>query len=315
MAARQPCRLGEVLEVLVTCMPHAHQLVLFPQVRGFYLAKHLRLSGVKAEFSHLPVGRLECDVLICSEYQQTMDYLERRLAPQLSEVRASRMFCIAEGSLYGQPDHFSRQYCEWFAGKGGVLCQLPTDTLEPFEHWIGVGVDVDVVSRPAGGARDRILFDFPRSSSEDASGNFDVTKLDTIRERLPDMQLVGSGPSDAPIRAAFDQWVSYGQPYQAYVSATFPNLLAFVPGWEESLGLPIAEAQVAGACIVSSEWQVHDWMLCAEAAISYVPHEPVSLAAALQEARMRDARIISDQATAKFDFTAVATRTRAAIGL
>jgi hypothetical protein len=296
-------------------MPHGDGISVFPQVRGFYLAKHLALSGVTAEFRHLPVGQLECDVLICSEYQQTMDYLEERLAPQFSETSASRTFCLADASLYGHPDHFSRPYCEWFGARGGVLCHLPSDAFEAHEHWIGLGVDVDVMSRIDSRGRDRVVFDFPRSASEDASGTFDASTLRAIRDRLHGVQLVGSGPSDSPIKGAFDEWVEYGQLHQAYVSALYSNLLAYVPGAEESLGIPIAEAQVAGACIVSSEWQAHEWMLCPEAAVSYATKDAKSLAAALQEARARDGRIIRDQAAAKFDFVAVAARTRTAIGL
>jgi hypothetical protein len=59
------------LDVLVTCRPHrgVPDLSLFPQVRGYYLAKHLRRSGLNAEFHPLPRPGLECEVLIWSEYE------------------------------------------------------------------------------------------------------------------------------------------------------------------------------------------------------------------------------------------------------
>ena len=40
-----------------------------------------------------------------------------------------------------------------------------------------------------------VLFDFPRSSSEDGSSGFDTGVLDTLRDLLPDVRLTGSGPS------------------------------------------------------------------------------------------------------------------------
>src|SRR4051812_29746508 len=98
-----------MLDVLVTCHPHAGEPSYFPEVRGFYLAKHLARSGLRAEFHSLPVPGAECRVLICSEYQCDLDWFERHLAAPLSEIRAERWFCLTEYSL-GNRDHFSRAY-------------------------------------------------------------------------------------------------------------------------------------------------------------------------------------------------------------
>jgi hypothetical protein len=43
-----------VLDVLVTGLPHGEQPVMFPQLRGYYLAKALARSGLRAEFRQLP---------------------------------------------------------------------------------------------------------------------------------------------------------------------------------------------------------------------------------------------------------------------
>jgi hypothetical protein len=304
-----------VLDVLVTCLPHGDEPVIFPQVRGYYLAKYLARSGLRAEFRQLPQPSAQCEVLICSEYQDSMEGFERRLSPYLAEIRADRLFCLSDYSLHGKHDHFSQGYCEWFGKRGGVLCHLPGDELEPYETWIGLGVDTDVIRPDARRPCDGVLFDFPRSNSEDASSDFDTDVVATLHHHLPGVRVAGSGPSDMSVKESFDDWVDYGQPHPAYVSAAFSGMFALVPGLGESMGLALAEAQVAGLCIVSSEGQVKDWVLCPEASVLYEPGEALALARALSTARSRNPRLVREQAAARFDFRDVVTRTRHAIGL
>jgi hypothetical protein len=44
-----------MLDVLVTWLPRGDAPVTFPQVRGYYLTKHLARSGLRAEFRQLPL--------------------------------------------------------------------------------------------------------------------------------------------------------------------------------------------------------------------------------------------------------------------
>lgn len=301
-----------MLDVLVTCHAHADEPSLFPQVRGFYLAKHLALAGLRAEFRQLPAPSVECRVVICSEFQCDPDAFAANLFAHLGEVRAERYFCLIDETLSERPEHFSRAYCDWFAGRGGVLCHLPSPRLAPHERWIGLGVDAEVIRPAPDRPRNRVLFDAPglRASSE-----VEPAMIAALRHWLPEIRMAGSGPPNSPLRSAVDEWVDYGQTHTRYIRQALPGLLAFVPGASESLGLVIAEAQMAGACIVSAPGQIKDWMLCPEAAVSYEPDDVLSLAEALAEAATRDVVVIRDQAAAKFDFRAVAARTIEAIGL
>ncbi|MCU1451469.1 MAG: hypothetical protein JWP02_3639 [Acidimicrobiales bacterium] len=305
-----------MIDVLVTCHPHDERIVSFPQVRGSYLAKHLERAGLRAQFRQLPASGVECEVLICCEYQCTMEWFDTHLAGPLAEIKADRMYCMAENSLSGSPEHFSRPYCEWFATRGGVLCHLLERTREPYEHWIGVGVDEDAV-HPAsqGSQRDIVLFDLPRTSSEDAAATFDSQLLGTVRATLPRLRLVGSGPADSPLRSEFDDWVEYGQEHAAYVAAAFSGALAYVPGLEEGVGFAIAEAQVAGACVVWTGYQVHPQMRVPEADLRYETGSPGSFVEALRAAALRDPGRVCEQAGAVFSYAAVVKRTRRAIGL
>jgi hypothetical protein len=306
---------GTRLDVLVTCSPHSEQLTLFPQVRGFYLAKHLARSGLRAEFRQLPVPSVTCEVLICSEYQQSMEWFHEHVAGPFAEIRAERLFCMADHSLGSRPGHFSGPYCEWFGARGGVLCHLTDGDLLPYERWIGLGVDPEVVRPAIDQRRDRVLFDFPKSSQHDSAAGFDLAKLDAVRERLPDLRLVGSGPPGAPIRDEFDDWIDYGQDHATYVRAAFAGVAAVVPGTGESLGLALAEAQVAGACVVASEYQVKRAMSVPEATVAYDADDPRSLAEAMVTGTSRNGLRIRREALERFGFGAVVTRTRAAIGL
>ena len=127
--------------------------------------------------------------------------------------------------------------------------------------------------------------------------------------------MVGSGPASAGIRTAFDAWIDYGQEHAAYASAAFSRTSAFVPGCTESMGLALAEAQVAGACVVSTDRQVRADMLVPEASVHYVADDPGSLADALARAGERAGPRIRQSAIDKFDFGAVSQRTLRAIGL
>lgn len=305
-----------MLDVIVTCLPHSDEVTMFPQVRGYYLAKYLAHWGhLRAEFHPLPLPGAECRVLISSEYQAPAAYFEERLEPLLKDVQAERMYCAVTYSLRRDPTHFSRAQCEWFAERGGALVHLPAPEFEPYEHWIGIGVDRDVVGPEPGRERNRILFDFPRSGVEDAASQFDPAFVEAVRGQFPLLVLVGSGPVDSPLRALFDEWVPYGQPHAQYTRRALGGLIAFVPGWEETMGLSTAEAQVAGACIVHSRDQLPDFMLCPEADVRYQAGERDSLVEALAEACSRDATRISVEASVRFDYFAVSRRARRAIGL
>ncbi len=302
------------LDVLVTCHPHAPTPQIFPQVRGFYLARHLARSGLRAQFRQLPVRGIKCEVLICSEYQSTAAWFERHLAGPLAEIRSSRAYCLTDAPVAGR-SHFSSTYCEWFAQRGGILFQLPV-VYRPadHEHFIGLGVDADVIPRPDG-SPDAVVFDFPRSRRRDAASSFDPAVAAAVRARAPEYRLVGTGPADAVVRPLFDEWVEYGQPHARYVARAFRGAVAFVPGRGEAMGLALAEAQVAGACVVASEWQVKPSMLASGAGVSYRRDDGDSLADAILEARSRRRDAIAASARRRFDMSRVVVRTRAAVSL
>jgi hypothetical protein len=314
--AANPTRLESVLDVLVTCYPHAPEPSYFPEVRGHYLAKHLARSGLRAEFRSLPAPGVECRVLICSEYQCELEWFDTRIAGRLAKVSAARHFCLAEYSL-GERDHFSREYLDWFGVRGGVLCQRFQEPLGPYEHWIGVGVDLEALGHVDPGDRDTVVFDFAALVHEpDAS--FDASVVDAVRRRLPACRLLGTGPPGSGVAQLFDDWIPYEQPHPAYIGALLPGAFAFVAGLLghlESLGLAVAEAQCAGAAVVHAPGSVKDDMLCPEAAVTYEADDPESLASALADARARDPATIAAQASERFDYEEVVRRTRAAIGL
>ena len=306
---------NDEIDVLVTCYPHSDRIEIFPQVRGFYLAQHLARAGLRAEFRQLPLPGFKCKVLICSEYQSDMQWFEGRLAGPLREIRADRWFCLVDASLRGHTDEFSYEVCRWFASRGGVLCHLNDDELEPYEHWVGLGVDAEVVRPAVDGRRNYVLFDFPRSSSVDTASTFEVSTLDVLRQTMPDYRLIGCGPADAAVRHAFDGWIEYGQPHSAFVGAAFAGALAVVPGRSELMGMAHAEAQVAGACVVASADQVPKQILVPEATVTYEAGNGESLARALALATTRDPARIREQALQHFNFADVIARTRAAIKL
>jgi hypothetical protein len=311
----RPLGLITMLDVLVTCLGPADTISSFPQVRGYYLARHLARAGLQAEFRQLPLPGLHCKVLICSEYETEMYCFERHLAAPFSEIRADRWFCLADTSICGRSDYFSYDVRHWFESRGGVLCHMADGGLGPYEHLIGLGIDPEVVQPGIGRRRDQVLFDFPKNKTKDPAATFDIKMLDILRQALPGYRLIGTGRPDAPVRSAFDSWIEYGQPHAKYVAAAFGRALAIVPGFAESMGMSIAEAQVAGACVVSSAYQIKECLLVPEATVAYVARNVTSLTRALRTAERRDAVRIRAQACQRFDFADVVARTRAAIGL
>lgn len=301
----------DILDVVVTCRHYADELLYYPQIRGYYLAKHLARLGLDAEFRQLPLPpSYRCRVAICSEYQAEMEWFQRHLLGPLTAIGADRLFCLAEYTL-GERDHFSRPTLEWFAERGGVLCLGLEDQPAPFEHWIGLGVDTDVVPRPAD-VRTDVIFDPVGVPKADA---LDLVELRGIKRRLPGVRLVGTGPDDAEHRSAFDDWVPYGQPHASYVRGALRATFALVQLIVESGGMFLAEAQVSGACVVHRPHHTKGWVLCPEAGVLYRPETPGALVDALIEATHRDPHLIAAQARRAFDFVEVARRARAAIGL
>jgi hypothetical protein len=274
----------------------------FPHVRGHVLAKYLRRLGAEAEFRALPVaGRY--DVAICSDYlgdARWMAELERRMAG----LSARRMFCIAD---YGTSSRdLFRSMVEWFARRGGVLCHLRERPLAPYEHYIGLGVD-ETVRADGAHRRHAVLFDFPRSAQEDASAAFAPEQLVAVRAAHPGYRLLGSGPADSPFPDRFDEWITYGVPHDDYVRI-FARCRAFVPGWAESLGLAVAEAQVAGAAIVAQPGRVKPEVLVPSAAVVND-----DLVRGLARAAACDSARIARDAAERFSPTAMAERVMAAI--
>jgi glycosyltransferase involved in cell wall biosynthesis len=304
-----------MLDVLLVCHPEAHteKLCRFPEVRGFYLAQHLRKLGLAAEFTTFPVRDRECRVLICTDYARSTDWVDEHVARHVADIHPERAFCVLEYAL-GNRDHRLKPYSEWFARRGGVLCQLRGRGLGHGEHWIGVGVDPEIV-RP-NGPRDTIVFDFPFDPGvKEPAWAFDRAWVEILRRKLPQYRVIGTGWPDSPNRHLFDEWVPYGIGHSKYVDWVLGRALALVVGWRESLGLVVAEAQVAGACVLATSRRVKRWMLCEEAGIHYDGRSPRSLAAAVTEAAQRDRDVIRRRASDKFDLADVAQRTRAAIGL
>jgi hypothetical protein len=283
-------------------------LSLFPQVRGFYLAKHLQRSGLKAEFRPLPQPGVECRVLIWSEYESTLGYFREHFESRLRRIRADRMFCLA--GIGAPPGYFSAETGRWFAteGRGGVLCHFVVWKPRPYERLIGLGVDLDAMPTPAP-VRDTVLFDLPTEQSVSA---FDPRVLPEIRRQLPDCRLVVMGPDGIPFRDQFDGWWRYGRSHPEFVQA-YGQAFAMVPGCRESMGLSIAEAQVSGASIVSADGEILPHMVVSR--FGYSRSDGASLARALAAARDADSALVAEQARRRFDFDEVVKRVRSAIAM
>ena len=291
------------MRILVFSRAHAQfpWMSTFPHVRGHILATHLRQLGEDADFRTLPVAG-HYDVAICSDYQgdaRWMASLEREMAG----LTARRMFCMADS---GRMHHFSTPMLDWFARRGGVLCHLRHGDLAPQEHYIGVGVDAAVRPDPPP-ARGAVFFDFPRSQRNDASLRFAPERLAAVRRAHPHCRLIGSGPTDSAIQGHFDEWIGYGVPHDEYVR-TFARCFAFVPGGQESMGLAVAEAQMAGAAIVVPVGWIRTEMLVPAAAI--IDADPVR---GIERAMLCDAEQIAREAAEQFSAIAMASRVMAAI--
>jgi hypothetical protein len=169
-----------------------------------------------------------------------------------------------------------------------------------------VGVDAAVRPDPPP-ARRAIFFDFPRSKWNDASLRFAPERLAAVRRTRPHSRLIGSGPADSPIQGDFDEWIAYGVPHDEYVR-TFARCFAFVPGWSESMGLAVAEAQMAGAAIVAPVGWIRAEMLVPAASV--IDADPVR---GIERATLCDADRIAAEAAERFSAIAMARRVMAAI--
>ena len=277
---------------------------LFPHVRGHVLAKYLRQLGVDAEFRALPVPG-HYDVAICSDYQGDARWLELLLSKMIG-LSARRYLCMVDYGISGYRGPQWAPMTDWFAARGGVLCHMREQPLEPWEHFIGLGVD-DVVRFDPTRDRRAIFFDFPTSARRDSSASFAAERLDTVRRAFPEHRLLGSGAAGSAIRDAFDEWLPYGQPHDEYV-ARFADCCAFVPGTPESMGLAIAEAQVAGMAIVAPDGWVKAEIVVPSARVA-----DDDLVRGLQRAAERDAARIAAEAGERFSPLAMARRALDAI--
>lgn len=301
------------LDVLVTCRSHrgTPELSVFPQVRGYYLAKHLRRSGLNAEFLPLPRPGVECEVLIWSEYESELAYFQEHFEPLLKEVRAQRMFCMS--AIGAPPGFFSADVGRWFGteGRGGVLCHFVVWKQRSYEHRIGLGVDLETL--PAfSPTRDSIIFDFPMAKGRPSWKEFDPATIAEVRRQLPGQKLVASGPDAFPYRELFDVWWEYGRSHAEFIEV-YGKAFAFVPGWRETMGLAIAEAQVCGASIVSAGDEILPQMIVSR--FGYARGDAGQLARALLAARDADPAAIAETARQRFDYAEVVRRARSAIGL
>jgi hypothetical protein len=302
-----------MLDVLVCCLAHEGRppLSCYPQIRGYYLAKYLTRIGLSAEFRSFPCPEVECRVLICSEYQGAAEWLAL-LQNYLVSIRAEKLYCMVAFGLAGR-EHFSKPMTQWFGERGGVLSHLSSFPLEPYEKFIGVGVDTEVVKFNPHVKRNTFLFDFPASQTVQSWRDcFRPDVFSVARAKLRNYRFLGMGDAPAHIKDHFDEWVGYGQSHGDFVRS-FAGCAAFVPGWPELPGLAVCEAQVAGACIVHRLRDINPEVLCPTAGILYQDGE--SLAAALQESLSRDPKEIAAQAEERFDFVKVAQRVKEAIGL
>lgn len=273
----------------------------FPHTRGQAVVDGLRRLGHAAEFRPLPVEG-QWDAAICSDYegdQPWLDDLQRRM----TGLSATRLFCLAD---YGTTGSASAVMAEWFARGGGVLCHLRCRPLAAYEHHIGLGVGDDVRFDPAR-RRDAVFFDVRRSGTLDDAASFAPETLAAVRRALPSHRLLGSGHADSRIRDHFDEWIAYGTPHAEYV-AHFAACIAFVPGGHETLGLAVAEAQVAGAAIVSRPRHIHAEMLVPAATV--IDDDPVR---GILRAATCDSRQIAAEAAERFCARAMAERIVAVI--
>jgi hypothetical protein len=288
------------MRILVFSFPHPGLTWMssFPHVRGHVLAEALRRAGVEAAFRTLPVEGA-WDVAICTEYEGDAVWLGKLQAGMVG-LSARRFYCMIDGG----PHEFSQPMIDWFAARGGVLVHLALRPLRDREHLVGVAVS-DVRCDPSAARRD-VFFDFPQNGSRRVWA-IDRADVDAVRAALPRLALVGSGTADSPQREWFDRWVTYGVPHPEYV-AGFTRCVAFVPGCRESMGLAIAEAQVAGACIAGRPDLVKPGMLLPAA-----DAVDADLVVGLRRAMAADHAAIAREAAAHFSADAQARRVLAVL--
>lgn len=118
---------------------------------------------------------------------------------------------------------------EWFGARCGVLVHLSWNSLEKYDHLIGIGVDTEVVRFRPEQIRNAIVFDF---RNVQAWKHFRPELLSTLRDALPGCRFLGSAPKDCPVKESFDGWVGYGEEHSSYVRV-FKGCAAFIPGWVE----------------------------------------------------------------------------------
>lgn len=295
-------------DVVVCCMQRGRpqEILSFPAVRASCLAKYLGRLGVDAVFRTLPCPQLRCRTLIISEYQPDDEYLAW-LLPEISALGAERFYYITNTGISDSLP----QRCKatrWFCDRGGILVHLLSSALGPGETHIGVGVDLDEVSYDSGASRNGVLFDYPGQMSD----VFDEGFFRSVRELLPHVRFVGSGPPIANIKKYFDDWWDYGQSHISFIRV-YRGCAAFIPGWPESMGMAVAEAQLNGACVLSPFGWVKREMFCPSAKIMCV-RDPVCLAEAINYSLEANPADIVAEARRQFDPLAMAQRTLLAIG-
>lgn len=288
------------MRILVFSFPHPGLTWMssFPHVRGRVLAEALARAGAEAEFRVLPVAGA-WDVAICSEYEGDAVWLGK-LQRDMVRLSAQRLYCMIDGS----PSEFSRPMIDWFAARGGVLVHLSERPLRANQHHVGVGVG-DVRCDPSA-VRSEVFFDFPQGGARRGWAH-ERADVEAVRAALPAVTLVGSGAVDAPQREWFDRWVTYGVPHPEYVAA-FTRCVAFVPGCRESMGLAVAEAQVAGACIAG-----RPGLVSAEMLVPAADAVDADLVAGVRRAIAADHAAIARQAAARFSADVLARRVLAVL--
>ena len=314
-------------DVVVCCKPYGGPGAVchFPNVRGFYLAKYLARTGLKATFSTYPCSKLTSRVLICSDYEGGADWLEGFL-PELLAVEAGRLYCMADASLRGR-DHEAKPMHEWFKARGGVLLHLSWNSAGTYEHVTGLGVDTEVVRYDPEEIRNVIVFDFhPANVSKRGKTSARAAVEIATHCRIADS--LDPGPGTHRSRRVFTR----GCPPVKNTRPMFASSKAarhLCQAARESMGLAAAEAQLSGACIVCPRGYIHEELICPAANKVYRGVYPGSrrdksfiralgdrsFIRALKASLTQDPKEIVRQASIKFDAISWAWRVRRAIGL
>jgi hypothetical protein len=296
-------------DVIVCCFHRgdSEEISSFPAVRAACLAKYLRRIGVEAEFRTLPSPGMRCRTLVVSEYQPDEEYLAAMM-PTLLEIRAEQYFYITNTGISDSLP----QRCtptRWFADRGGLLVHLSSSFLGPKENYIGLGVDFESVYYDEAANRDGILFDFPGYTWT----TFNAGAFQMVRRNLAGCRILAAGPPDATIKAEFDEWWDYGRSHKNFIKM-YRGCAAFVPGWPESMGMAVAEAQLSGSAVIGRFGWVKREMLCSAAKINY-SGDALCLSEAIQYALETNPEHIAAEARSLFDPVKMAMRVAVALGL